>query len=484
MTLDLSTRARHYGERTAIIDSTDGDAVTYGALDRRADGAATRLEAMGVKGGDVVCAISRNRIEWLSLFWATRRLDATLAPISHRLPPGTVAVLIDRIEPRLTLVEDPFESFAEEASTSVERFEAFDEPTEDEPDRVDGTEHPAMFLHTGGTTGTPKIVVIEEEQLEWNAITEVAAWGLGKHDVIPLVLPLFHTGGWNLLTLPTLYVGGKVVLQRSFEPGATLEMIETHNATKVFAVAAIFQAIAEHDRFEETDLSTVDWCMSGGGPTPSTLMERYRSRDIPFTQGYGLTEGGPNNLYFEPERPDATSKSNESVGRPFPDCEVRIVDEDGGWCAPGEIGELEFRGPVTASRYLATDDGTFEGVWVSTGDLARVDEAGDYYIEGRVDNMFVSGGENVYPETIESALEDHPAVVGAGVVPIDHERWGQVPKAIIQPEPGLEPTVDDLERHARDELPGFMVPRSFEFVDELPRSGPGKLDRSALETYR
>ncbi len=484
MTLELSHRAHHFPDRTAVIDHTDDEIVTYGELDARADAAASRLEAAGVGSGDGVCVLARNRIEFLSLLWGTRRLDATLAPLSHRLTPETVGKLTGRIRPKLTLIDEPFTEFAPAIDGPTRPLDGIDRPTAGTPELAVSHEHPAMYLHTGGTTGTPKVVVITEEQLEWNAITEVAAWGLGKHEVIPLLLPMFHTGGWNLLTLPTLYVGGTVVIQRAFDPGDALAMIETYGATKLFGVAAIFQAMAAHDRFDATDFGTVDWCMSGGGPTPASLMQRYRDRGIPFTQGYGLTEGGPNNLYFEPDREDAATKSNTSVGRPFPDCEVRIVDRNGERCEPGEVGELEFRGPVTANRYLHTEDGTFEGSWVSTGDLASMDDAGDFYIEGRVDNMFISGGENVYPETIEAALEDHPAVAGAGVIPIDHEQWGQVPKAVIQPEAGQDVQLDELERHARATLPGFMVPQAFEIIDELPRSGPGKLDRTALAEYQ
>ena len=509
MTLSIHRRADHYGSRTAVIDHDSDSEETYDDLAKRARESAARLQERGVGEGDSICVLSRNRPELLGLFYAAVDLGAILAPISYRLPADVVATLRERIDPSLTLYEPRFAELLDDGDrvgdeTTV-TFESFREFEVDPADEVDSNpdpgatatvgpdsgatatvdpdpDRPLLYLHTGGTTGVPKVVVIPYRQVEWNCITEVAAWGLGKRDVSPVLLPMFHTGGWNLLTLPTLYVGGQVVLHREFDPDAALESIETHGATHVFAVAAIFQAMAASDRFEETDLSSVEWFMSGGGPTPADVMDAYRERGGRFTQGYGLTEGGPNNLYVDPYRSDA-EKSNDSVGRPFPDCRVRVVD-DGVPVETGAVGELEIAGPMTADGYLETEDGTFHGEWVSTGDLARIDEDGDVTITGRTDNMFVSGGENVYPEEIEDVLEEHPAVAEAGVVAVPHEKWGTVGKAVIAlAEAAVREaeTRQAIESYCRDHLAGFQVPRAWAFVDELPRSGPGKLDRGALE---
>ncbi|WP_290814936.1 AMP-binding protein [Halovivax sp.] len=518
MTLSIHPRADQYGPRVAVVDSVasetqreDGDeTISYADLAARADAHAARLADRGVGEGDAVCVVSRNRPELLGLFYGCLEVGAVLAPISHRLPADAAATLRERIDPALTLYEERFaglvgggdgaSSRTEADSTDagpVEDLDAFaaDEPSADPDDlnRVDrDPDRPVLYLHTGGTTGVPKVVVLPYRQVEWNCITEVAAWGLGKGDVSPVLLPLFHTGGWNLLTLPTLYVGGRVVLHREFDPDEALAGIEAEGATHVFGVAAIFQAMAASERFEETDFATVDWFMSGGGPTPAEVFEAYEARGQRFSQGYGLTEGGPNNLYLDPDREVAPETRRASVGRPFPDCETRIVDADGEPVAPGEVGELEIRGPMTAAGYLETEDGTFDGGWVSTGDLARVDENGDHYITGRTDNMFVSGGENVYPEEIEDPLSRHEAVADVGVVGVPHEKWGTVPKAVVEPvEPddGATDGIDDpfeglgeeLEAYCRERLADFQVPHAFEFVEELPASGPGKLDRGELE---
>ena len=485
MTLALDRRANLWGDRTAVIDHPTDRELSYADLDERADAAASRLTAAGVGEGDVVAVLARNRPEWLALFFGARRIGATLAPISHRLPAETVAKLCERIEPELALYEPRFEDLLADADPDGLTLEEFEDEGATDFDPADERgANPPLYLHTGGTTGVPKVVVVEERQIEWNCITEAAAWGLGKETVGPVLLPLFHTGGWHLLTLPTLYVGGRVVLQREFDPAEALELIEERGATQVFGVAAIFRAMAETDAFAETDLSSVEWFMSGGGPTPEAVADAYRDRNERFVQGYGLTEGGPNNLYFEPGRDDL---KHDSVGRPFPDCEAWIVGEEGasgsdGDALPaGETGELELRGPVTADRYLETEDGTFEGQWVSTGDLARRDEDGDYFVVGRTDNMFVSGGENVYPERIEDALSDHPDVEAVGVVGVTHEKWGTVPKAIVVVAADADTNTETMESFARDRLADHEVPAEFAFAESLPESGPGKLDRAELQ---
>lgn len=473
MTLSLSRRATLWGDRTALVAPGTDETFSYTDLADEVAATAGRLADAGVGPGDRVLALLHNGPTLLTLLFAARRRGATLAPVSFRLAPDTVGVLAERIDPALCLAAPEFEALAGRVTAPTETPGAFQgrEPVGDATGESDAA---PLFLHTGGTTGTPKVVPIRERQLEYNAITESVAWGLDDETVTLTLLPGFHTGGWNLLTLPTLYAGGTVVLPREFDPEQALALVAEHGVTQLFAVAAIYRAMADHPDFGETDLSSLSWVMSGGGPCPESVMEPYRERGLTFVQGYGLTEGGPNNLYFPPERADTAEKAS-SVGRPFPDCEARLVAD--GEPVTGEgTGELELAGPVTADGYLATEDGTFDGEWVSTGDVARRDADGDYYIVGRTDNMFVSGGENVYPEAVEDTLEAHDGVSAAGVVPVADDTWGQVPLAVVVGEADPEA----LERYARDHLADFAVPREFRFVESLPETGAGKLDREAL----
>jgi fatty-acyl-CoA synthase len=474
MTLSFRRRARQWGDRRAVVDIGRDEELSYEALADRIEELTGVLAAWGVDPGERVVVLSENTVDYFALLFAARRRGATLAPVSQRLADETIATLCDRIDPALVVAEDQFADSL--ATVQAERISFADfDAREPVPDARADSDAAPLFLHTGGTTGVPKVVPVSERQLEWNAITESVAWGLSDETVTATVLPFFHTGGWNLLTLPTLYAGGTVVLQPSFDPARTLSCIEEYGVTQLFAVAAIYRTMATHSDFAGTDFSSVEWVMSGGGPCPRSVMEPYRERGITFTQGYGLTEGGPNNLYLSPDREDTAEKSDR-IGRPFPDCEARIVDSDGTPIEGKGTGELELRGPVTADGYLDTEDGTFESQWVSTGDVAHRDADGDDAIVGRTDNMFVSGGENVYPEEIEETLEQHRSVEAAGVVPVAHEKWGQAAKAVVIG--GIAES--DIDAFARERLADFEVPKAYAFVDDLPETGAGKLDRDAL----
>ena len=476
MTFSMAKRATQWGDRRAVVDVGTDRTLTYEQFADRIRDLTGRLAASGVAPGDRVVVLATNSVGYLALLFATRERGATLAPVSQRLAPETVETLCERIGPTLVVAEPDFADLVAAVDADHSSFADLD-TVDGVPDAAADSDAAPLFLHTGGTTGVPKVVPISERQLEWNAITESVAWGLDDETVTVSVLPFFHTGGWNLLTLPTLYAGGTVVIQPEFDPGRTLRCIEEYGATQLFAVAAIYQALADHADFDSTDLSSLDWVMSGGGPCPRPVMEPYRERGLTFVQGYGLTEGGPNDLYLSPERADTEAKSDR-VGRPFPDCETRIVDGDGTPIEGEGTGELELAGPVTADGYLETADGTFSGRWVSTGDVAHRDADGDYAIVGRTDNMFVSGGENIYPEDIEDTLSDHPDVAAVGVAPTAHEKWGEVPEAVVVG----DVSEAALDTYARENLADFEVPKAYVFVDSLPETGAGKLDRDALRS--
>jgi fatty-acyl-CoA synthase len=474
MTLSIARRATHWPDRRAVVDAGKERTLSYADFADRIRELTGVLAARGVDPGDRVVVLAANSADYLGLLFAARRRGATLAPVSQRLAPETVATLCDRIDPTLVVADEAGAGLVADRHERHVSFADLD-AVDPVPDATSESDAAPLFLHTGGTTGVPKVVPISERQLEWNAITESVAWGLDEGTVTVSVLPLFHTGGWNLLTLPTLYSGGTVVVQPAFDPGRTLDCIEAYGATQLFAVAAIYRAMADHPDFDAADFSTLEWVMSGGGPCPDAVMEPYRERDITFVQGYGLTEGGPNNLYLSPDRDDTAAKSDR-VGRPFPDCEARIVGSDGDPIDGEGTGELELAGPVTADGYLDTEDGTFSDGWVSTGDVAHRDADGDYAIVGRTDNMFVSGGENVYPEDVEDTLSTHPDVADVGVTPVPHDKWGQVPRAVVVG----SVSEADLDAYAREQLADFEVPEEYVFVDALPETGAGKLDRDAL----
>ncbi|WP_254863584.1 AMP-binding protein [Halovivax gelatinilyticus] len=490
-------RASLSPDRTAIVDEGTGESFTYADLDRRANRTARLLDAYDVADGERVALVSRNRIETIDLFCAAGKTGGVLAPLSYRLAPPELAELIELIDPNLLVIESPFVERLEHAIArssieppvveleTAEPAGGWDRYADEVP--VDGApvvpvdrslSDPHLLLHTGGSTGTPKETTITHGSIYWNSFNTITAWGLRPDDVAPMVFPAFHTGGWNVLTLPIMSVGGTLVIDREVDPGCVLTQVEDHGATVLVAVPAVLRAMAHHDDWEATDLSTLRFAKSGGGPCRDSIVRAWRDRDVDLTQGYGLTEIGPNNFAMPDEFP---AEKVASVGKPALHVDTRIVSEDGEAVDAGEIGELELAGPHAASGYWGNETetaATFGEGWVSTGDLARVDEDGFYHIEGRKKNMFVSGGENVYPPEVEDAIADHPAVEEVIVVGVPDERWGTVGKAVVEGDESL--THGELEAFLDGTLARFKIPAHLAFVDEMPTSGPSKLDREAI----
>ncbi len=519
-------RAALSPDAVGLTDATTGESYTYADLDARANRTARLLGEHGVGKGDRVAVVSRNRAELVDLFFAGGKTGSVLAPLSHRLAPAEMDELLDRVDPHLLVVEEPFLgpvreavdgevpcdlvvlSAGDDTVTTDEPAEAgaADEiadpltadapayadalPTDDTP--VDGPElgldDPCMFLHTGGSTGTPKETVLTHGTVAWNSFNTITAWGLRPDDVTPMVFPMFHTGGWNVLTIPLFHLGGTVVICRDVDPETVLTMIEGEGATLFVAVPAVLRMMAEHDDWDATDLSSLRFVKSGGGPCRDATIRAWRDRGVDLSQGYGLTECGPNNFTMPDGWPEGKTGT---IGKPVMHTDVRIVDERGEPVDDGAIGELELAGPHAADRYWRDEsesratfgerasDGDDAFGWVSTGDLARVDEDGYYSIEGRKKNMFTSGGENIYPPEVEDAVADHPDVEEVVVIGVPDDVWGAVGKAVIQGETTL--SVESLREFLDGRLAGFKHPRHVAFVDEMPTSGPEKIDRTAVE---
>lgn len=509
-------RARLSPEKVGLVDATTGMRYTYEELDRRANRTARLLRDEGVTAGDdngdgnedgeLVAVLSRNRPELVDLFFATAKTGGILAPLSHRLAAGELVEMLNDVEPALFVVEEPFADLAtsvldhddREFDCSVLSIETL-ESTDTDHDTVgwpawtnalpaDGTpvetadlsmDDPHLFLHTGGSTGVPKETVLTHGSILWNSFNTITGWGLRPEDVTPMVFPMFHTGGWNVLTVPMFHLGATVVLAREFEPSEVLHLVEDERASVLVAVPAVLRMMCDHDDWADTELSSLRFAKSGGGPCRESVMEAWWMRGVNLSQGYGLTECGPNNFTMPTEWP--TGKA-DSVGVPSMHVDARIVSDDGEELGDGEIGELELSSPHAADRYWNAPEETEETFgegWVSTGDLARRDEDGYYYIEGRKKNMYVSGGENVYPAAVEDRIADHRKVEEVVVVPVPDDQWGQVGKAVVQGDESL--TLEELIEFLEGRLARFKRPRHLAFIDEMPMSGPSKIDRAAVK---
>jgi fatty-acyl-CoA synthase len=339
-----------------------------------------------------------------------------------------------------------------------------------------------MILPTGGTTGLPKGAILSHRLLFWNAVNTIVTWGIGPTDICPIVFPLFHTGGWNVLLIPLIHVGGRFIFWRRFDPQDTLRHIQQERCTLIIAVPAMYHMMMTTPEFATTDFRSVRFWLSGGGYCPEPILQAFFKRDLELAMGYGLTEVGPNNFYMPP---GASKQKPASVGVPFFHNEVRIVDDNLRDIRQGEVGELLLRGPHAFSGYWNNPKATQETItpdgWIHTGDLARQDEDGFYYIAGRKKRLIKSGGENIFPSEIEAALYDNPAISEATVVAMPDEKWGEVPCAFVALRPGAKLSADDVLDYLRGRLARYKVPKRVVFLDALPLTSAGKISVRELE---
>lgn len=479
------------GARAAVVDRARGERLTYPELDAAADRWAALLRAQGVGRGDLVGTLAGNRSEIAAAFFACGRVGAALVPLNWRLAAPELAPILDDARPKLILGEQRFRERAEGAlhgTSGVPRWIDLDAeapallarggPSADDVEVE--ADDPWLVLYTSGSTGQPKGAVLPHRQIFYNAVATTTAWELGASDVAPVSTPFFHTGGWNVFATPLWFRGGSVVLFDAFDAGGYLDGIAEEGITTALTVPTMLLMLMESERWGRP-LPALRTFVSGGAPCPAALAERVRAAGYRFHEGYGLTECGPNCFAISH---DEALRRPGSVGWPVPMLEMRLEREDGTEAAPGEPGELMLRGPQVFSGYLRNPAKTAEAFtpdgWLRTGDLAARDDDGAYRICGRRKEMFISGGENVFPGEVEAALADCPGVAEVVVVGVRDERWGEVGRAFVVPR--AETRVSDAEviAHARARLAGYKVPKSIVFLPEIPRLGSGKPDRRAL----
>ncbi|MEU5878822.1 long-chain fatty acid--CoA ligase [Spirillospora sp. NPDC047279] len=484
-------RARKTPDRVAVM--FEGRRWTYRELHDRVVRLAHALRARGVGRGDRVAYLGTNHPSYLETLFAAGSLGAVFVPLNFRLTAPELAYNLADSGAGV-LIHTP--ELAEVASAAADQAgvgvrvgvgagyeellaaapaEPFDEPVS--PD------DPCMIMYTSGTTGRPKGAVLSHANVTWNSLNVLVDIDLGADEVTLVVAPLFHTAGLNMTCLPTLLKGGTVVLLGAFDPDRVLELIETERVTYMFGVPTMYDAIAARPRWAATDLSSLRTLNCGGAPVPMRTIETYLARGFSFSQGYGMTEAAPGVLYLA--REEAVSKAG-SAGVPHFFTDVRVVRADGADAAPGENGEVLVQGPHVMGGYWgpperSADAFTADG-WLRTGDVARLDEDGYAYIVDRVKDMFVSGGENVYPAEVENALLDHPDVAECAVIGTPDEKWGEVGLAIIVPKPGADAKPDEILADLEGRLAKYKIPKSAVLAGTLPRTPSGKIVKPALRT--
>jgi fatty-acyl-CoA synthase len=455
----------------------DGAWVTYGAMDRRAARLAGRLLAAGAERFDRVAILAHNHLAHLDLWLATAKAGVVYAPLNPRLSVPELQAIVAMLRPRLLLHDAAHAATAAALAApavALEDYEAWLGDPPPAPDPHVAAADPQMVLLTGGTTGLPKGAVLPYRQQAANAAATVLSWGLRDDDLAVQATPCFHAA-LNALTTPLYALGARVALPPRFEPGAYLRLVDELGATILFMVPTMFQMLADHPDFAASDLGSVRWAISGGAPCPLPLRDAFAARGVRFKQGYGLTEAGVNCFAIDL---DVAARKPGSVGRAILGTRAVVRRPDGAPCARDEVGELTLAGPHVFSGYFERPDATAEALrdgWLWTGDLARVDADGDLWLVGRRKEMFISGGENVFPAEVAAALDDHPDVAACAITAVADPRWGEVGLAAVVRRPGATLDADEVRGFLKQRLAGYKVPKHVRFYDALPTSGAGKV---------
>jgi fatty-acyl-CoA synthase len=490
----VSWWARIHPGRVALIDRARDERLTYEELDLASGRLAQVFREQGIGRGDRVGVLAGNRVELLMLFGAALRTGAVLVPLNWRLAASELAGVLADAEPVVLIGESRFRAVAEQAAASSGITLRWIDLDGELPrlarraDAADGSavdaepEAPTMILYTSGSTGAPKGVVLPHRQLFYNSLATTIGWELGPTDIAPVANPCFHTGGWHVFTMPLLHVGGTVVLFEKFDPETFLDAIAEEACTVAFSVPTQIAMLTGSPGWG-MPLPSLRFLISGGAPCPPALAARVRAAGIRFREGFGLTECGPNcfaisDLEAE-RRPGA-------VGWPSPFLEMRLLTVDGHQCAVDEPGELLVRGPQMFAGYFRNPSRTADVLdndgWLHTGDLASRDADGAFRIRGRMKDMYISGGENVFPGEVEAVLCECEGVAEVVVVGVADSKWGEVGRAFVVTRPGSAITGVQVIAHARSRLAGYKIPKEVILVEEIPRLGSGKIDRASLAT--
>ncbi|MDX1662526.1 MAG: long-chain fatty acid--CoA ligase [Candidatus Promineifilaceae bacterium] len=502
----LGRRAIYSPHKLAIVDAGKEPAwrLTYQEMNARANRLANWLQKdAGIGFGDRVAILARDGVEHLDTFFACGKLGAIHTALNWRLHWRETAQILANTTPSVLIYSDDFREDVAQlrqdpATASVHHYlhldgagvpdsRYFGTVLLDSPlmpvanEQVD-KETIAALIFTGGTTGLPKAAQISHRMIAWNTLNTVIH-DLYHDDVYLNVFPMFHTGGLFVYTLPNVILGGTTILVRQFEPAQVLSLLEEEAVTLFAGVPTMYQMLTQASNWSEADLSALRFCTSGGAPLPVPLVRQYtEEKKVRFKQGFGMTEFGPGLFALAPE--DAIEKAG-SIGRPTFYVDARIVDDKSNELGPGEVGELVLKGPSRSSGYYNNPEATAEAIddegWFHTGDLACYDEEWYFTIVDRKKDMFISGGENVYPAEIEKALYEHPGVHMCAVIGVPDERWGEVGKACVVLKPGHENLSEEaLLAHLRERLATYKVPRTVEFMEVLPVSGAGKILKREL----
>ena len=467
-------------DRTALVYADH--ATTYAQLADRVARLASRLRAAGVRPGDRVAYLGPNHPAFVETMFATYAAGGVFVPLNFRLAAPEIEYMLEHSVARLLIHAPSFDVRTAIVTVTLDDYEPWLAAGDGAPIDVPATadDDPACILYTSGTTGRPKGAVLTHANIVWNTYNLLVGVDVAGDEMTLASAPLFHVATLNQCLLPTFLKGGCSVIMPGWDVDGCLDAIERHRITLMFGVTSMYAALAASPRWPTADLGSVRRMLTGGTSVPSTLIQVYQERGLTFCQGYGMTETAPGATFLE--APESVTHPG-SAGPPVFFTDVRCVRPDLSDTEPGEPGEVLVRGPNVTPGYwndpAATRDAFTDG-WFRSGDVAVVGPDGHYRIVDRIKDMYISGGENVYPAEVEAVLFDHPAVAEAGVVGVPDETWGETGRAFLVPAPGRRVDAAELRAFLELRLARYKIPRYLDVVGELPRTASNKVRKSAL----
>lgn len=503
----LGDVARYHAEARPdeVAFSFEGRDTSFAAFDRHSNQVANALIAAGLSTGDRIAYVGKNSDWYFELLIGAAKAGVVTAPIGWRLAAPEIAYIVGDSDAKMVFVGpeliDHVEAVASELScrptviamedgSPYQTFETWrDMQPESDPAKPVATSDIAIQLYTSGTTGRPKGAMLTHDNLlamRREASKTPLAWNQwGPEDVSLVAMPVAHIGGtgWGLVGLLN---GAKGVVAREFDPFKVLDYIEKDRVSKMFMVPAALQIVVRQPRAREVDYSRLSHILYGAAPIPLDLLrECMEVFGCGFVQQYGMTETTGTVVYLPPEDHDpAGNKRMRAAGLPMPGVEIKVIDEAGASVAANTVGEVAVRSRANMAGYWKLGDATAKTIdadgWLRTGDAGYLDEDGYLFIHDRVKDMIISGGENIYPAEVESAVYGHPDVAEVAVIGVPDDKWGEAVKAVVAPKPGVTPDPEAIIAFARTRIAHFKAPKSVDFVSALPRNASGKILRREL----
>ena len=479
----LALHARSQPEKRAAEDLTTGESWTYRAFDRAASQFAAVLRGLGLEAGDRVASLAKNRAELILLHFACARTGVIYVPLNWRLSAPEIAALIEDADPRLVVGDG---ALAQARLNGMSLDDLASAARKADPWLEQSTDHdaPSLILYTSGTSGRPKGVLLSERNI-WQTALNFSVFGRVTHASAVLCdSPMFHVIGLITNTRPALMRGGRFLVSDGFSPGRTLQRLSDRSLgiTHYFCVPQMAVSLRAEPAFDPDKLRGLTAIFSGGAPHATDSIRSWCRDGIPMADGFGMTEAGT--VSCMPLDVRQIEARAGSAGLIPPELHVRILDDQGKTCAAGRAGELFIKGTNVTSGYWRRPEETRDAFdregWFRTGDIARLDEDGFLWLVDRKKDMFISGGENVYPAEIEGALVAHPHLKECAVVGVADARWGEVGHLVWVPKANVVPDLAEVIAYLESRLARYKLPRHLTVMDALPRNGAGKLNKGSL----